>query len=71
MMTRADDRAALAAEFTGWHIWRGLSYGGTPSEWHATGRSRGPRKPGRLTAADAEGLRSLLVQYEALTAVPA
>ena len=70
-MGNAYDLAALAADFRSWHIWRGRSHSGAEAEWHATGRRRGSRKPERVTAADAEALRALLVQYEALTAVPA
>ena len=71
MSATTDDLAALAAQFTEWHIWRGRSYSGAAAEWHATGKFRKGRRLGRLTATDAEGLRSLLAQHEALEAVPA
>ena len=64
-----DDLAALAADFTGWHIWRGRSASGRETDWHATGRAA--RKAARLAAADAEALRALLAQHEALKAVTA
>lgn len=67
-----DELAALAAEFTGWHVWRGRSASGRETDWHATGRrGRGERKAARLAAADAEALRALLAQHEALKAVAA
>jgi hypothetical protein len=68
-----DELAALAAEFTGWHIWRSRSASGALDGWRATRRKwrRGPSGAGggRLAAADAGGLRALLVQEEALVAV--
>ena len=67
----ADDLADLAAEFTGWHIWRARSASGRETGWHATGRPCGERKPARLAAADAAALRALLEQQEALKAVAA
>jgi hypothetical protein len=66
-MTMLDDLAALAADFPAWHIWRGRSYSGTETGWHATARCRGQDgQPRRLAAGDAGGLRSLLGQHEAL-----
>jgi hypothetical protein len=56
----------LAAEFPGWHIWRGRSASGRETGWHATGRPSGGRRPARLAATDAEALRGLLAQHEAL-----
>jgi hypothetical protein len=63
--------AALAAEFNGWHIWRARSASGRETDWHATGKRRRNGKRGRLAAADAEALRALLVQHEAVGAVAA
>jgi hypothetical protein len=63
-----DDLAALAAEFTGWHIWRGRSPSGRETDWHATSKRRENGKRARLAAADAAGLRALLAQEEALVA---
>ena len=48
-----DDLAALAAEFTRWHIWRGRSAAGRETDWHATSKARGDGKRGRLAAPDA------------------
>ena len=67
-MSSNDDLAALAAEFTGWHIWRGRSAAGRETDWHATSKRREDGKPRRLAAADAAGLRTLLAQEEALVA---
>ncbi len=64
----SDDIAALAAEFRGWHVWRGRSGAGIETDWHATA-SRDLREAGaqgRLTAGSAPGLRALLRQQEAL-----
>jgi hypothetical protein len=67
-MTGINDMAALAADFPGWHVWRGRSGSGTETDWHATA-SRDLRKAGaqgRLSAASAPALRALLGQQEAL-----
>jgi hypothetical protein len=64
----SDDMATLAADFPGWHVWRGRSGTGALTDWHATA-SRALRRAGtlgRLTAADARGLRALLGQQQAL-----
>ena len=67
-----DELAALAADFTGWHIWRGRSASGRETDWHATARAAcGDRRAARLAAADAEALRALLAQHEALRTVAA
>jgi hypothetical protein len=63
--------AALAAEFTAWHIWRGRSAGGRETDWHATGKRRGDGGRARLAALDAATLRALLAQHEALETVAA
>jgi hypothetical protein len=63
-----DDLAALAAEFTGCHIWRGRSASGRETDWHATSKRRESGKRVRLAAVDAPGLRALLAQEEALVA---
>ena len=63
--------AALAAEFSGWHIWRGRSVSGAETDWHATGRRRVNGRRRRLTAPDAGGLRALLARDEAVEAVAA
>lgn len=65
-----DDLAALAAEFTGWHIWRSRSASGAETGWRATRKKQRNARggPGRLAAADAAGLRSLLAKEEALVA---
>jgi hypothetical protein len=69
-VSTTDDLAALAADFTRWHIWRGRSSSGTETDWHATSRQRGENgKCARLTAPGAEGLRALLAQNEALSMV--
>jgi len=67
-MTSTSEMAALAADFPGWHVWRGRSGSGAEAEWHATAR-RAVRKPGalgRLAAPTSPGLRALLGQQEAL-----
>lgn len=66
-----DELAALAAEFGGWHIWRGRSASGQETDWHATGKRRRDGRRGRLAAGDAAALRALLAQHEALEAVAA
>jgi hypothetical protein len=69
-MTTANEMAALAADFPGWHVWRGRSGSGAETDWHATA-SRALRKAGtlgRLTATDAPGLRALLAQQHAVSA---
>jgi hypothetical protein len=65
-----DDMAALAADFTAWHIWRSRGSSGTETGWNATrkGRRRGA-VPG--TAASPASLRALLGQQEALRQDPA
>jgi hypothetical protein len=67
-MTSNDDVAALAADFPGWHVWRGRSRSGAETDWHATAgrRLRKTGTLGRLTASDAPGLRALLGQQETL-----
>lgn len=64
--------AALAAEFTGWHIWRSRSASGAETGWRATRKKRRPARSagagGRLAAADAAGLHALLAQEEVLVA---
>jgi hypothetical protein len=67
-VSSGDDLSALAAEFTGWHIWRGRSASGRETDWHATSKRREGGKCRRLAAADAAGLRALLAQEEALVA---
>jgi hypothetical protein len=66
-----DDLADLAAEFTGWHVWRGRSAAGRETDWHATGRRSGGTRPLRLAAPDSASLRQLLAQQEALKATVA
>jgi hypothetical protein len=66
-----DDLTALAAQYTGWHIWRGRSAAGRETDWHATSRRRVSGRCVRLTAADAPGLRVLLALNEALSTVAA
>jgi len=68
-VSTTDALAALAAQYAGWHIWRGRSASGAATGWHATGKR--PGNPGRLSAPDAEGLAALLAQHEALRAVSA
>ena len=68
-VSTTDDLAALTAEFSGWHIWRGRSSSGAMTDWHATGKR--PGNPDRLSAPDAEGLKALLARHEALRAVSA
>lgn len=63
--------ADLAAEFSGWHIWRGRSASGQETDWHATSKRRKGGRRIRLAAGDAEALRALLAQHEALEAVAA
>ncbi len=65
-MSTADDLAALAADFEGWHVWRGRSPSGAEAEWHATCRRREGGRPARLTAPDAAGLREQLAAHEAV-----
>jgi hypothetical protein len=60
--------AALAAEFPGWHIWRGRSASGRETDWNATSSLRRNGKRRRLSAPDAAALRALLAQDEALRA---
>ena len=67
-MSTADDLAALAADFAGWHIWRGRSAAGGETDWHATSKRREDGKRRRLAAADAAGLRALLAKEEVLVA---
>jgi hypothetical protein len=69
-MSSTNDMAALAADFPGWHVWRGRSASGAETDWHAT-TSRQLRKAGalaRLAAPSAQGLRALLDQQQALWA---
>lgn len=61
-MSSDDDLAALATEFTGWHIWRGRSASGRETDWHATGKRHESGKRVRLAAVDVPGLRALLAQ---------
>lgn len=68
-VSTTNDLASIAAQYAGWHIWRGRSSSGRETDWHATGKR--PGNPERLSAPDAEGLRALLAQHEALKAVPA
>jgi hypothetical protein len=66
---RADDMAALTADFPGWHIWRSRSQSGRDVGWNATRKGRAPRDVGvlsMLAEADAGALRSALAQQEAL-----
>jgi hypothetical protein len=67
-VSTTDDLAAIAADFAGWHIWRGRSASGRETDWHATSKQREDGKRRRLAAADAVGLRALLAQEEALVA---
>jgi hypothetical protein len=67
------DEMTLAAEFGAWHIWRGRSGSGKPTDWNATLKGRSARRAAvaagrmtRLTAADAAALRALLGQQENL-----
>ena len=67
---RTDDMTALAADFPGWHIWRGRSSSGRETGWNATRKGRASRNVGALpmlAEADAGTLRSALGQQEALT----
>lgn len=66
-----DDLGAISAKFTGWHIWRGRSASGRETDWHATSRKRLNGRRVRLAAPDADGLRVLLGQHEAVSAVAA
>jgi hypothetical protein len=70
-VSTTDALAALAADYSRWHIWRGRSASGTETDWHATSRRRVDGKCARLTAPGAEGLRALLAQDEALSMVAA
>lgn len=74
-MSSDNDMAVLAAEFTGWHIWRSRSASGAETGWRATRKKRRHARiagtSGRLAAADAAGLRALLVKEEALEALVA
>ncbi len=67
-MSSADELAALAADFPGWHIWRSRVASGADAGWRATRKKRQAGKPGRLAAADAAGLRGQLAQQEVLVA---
>jgi hypothetical protein len=67
-VSTADDLPALAADFTGWHIWRGRSAAGRETDWHATSRVRVNGRRRRLAAPDAAALRALLARDEALSA---
>jgi hypothetical protein len=67
-VSTTDDLTALAADFAGWHIWRGRSASGRETDWHATRKRCESGKRARLAAADAKGLRALLVHEEALVA---
>jgi hypothetical protein len=64
-----DERAALAADFPGWHIWRSRSANLRETDWNATSKERAPVPPGlplRLTAPGPAALRSELAAREAL-----
>lgn len=63
--------AALAAEFSGWHVWRGRSAAGQETDWHATSKRRKGGRRIRLAAGTSEALRALLAQNEALEVVAA
>lgn len=71
----ADDMAALAADFPGWHIWRTRGSSGAETDWNATrkGRKRGAGAGmlTRVTAPSAPSLRAILGQQEALRQDPA
>jgi hypothetical protein len=66
----------LAAEFPGWHIWRGRDAAGRDTDWHATRRARlAPAEASggmlaRLSAGSAGSLREQLWQQQAITAKP-
>ena len=45
------EMADLAAEFGGWHIWRGRSASGRETDWHATSKRRKGGRRIRLAAA--------------------
>jgi hypothetical protein len=67
-MTSTSEMATLAADFPGWHVWRGRSGNGAEAEWHATAHpaARKPGTLGRLAAPNAPGLRALLGRQGAL-----
>lgn len=60
--------ADLAADFPGWHIWRGRDGRGSLKGWYATRHRRlraaelSAGLAATLGAGDAEGLRALLAQ---------
>jgi hypothetical protein len=54
--------AELAAEFPGWHVWRGRDGRGADQEWFATGRRR-------VAAAEAEAAAGLAAALSAGNAV--
>jgi hypothetical protein len=64
--------ASVAAEYPGWHVWRGRNGRGTDEGWFATRRRRLPAAgsaPGlvaTLSAGDAESLQSLLEQQRVI-----
>lgn len=59
-MTPDQQIAELAAEWPGWHLWRGRDVHGQPSGWHAT-RQAGGRST--IVAADGpEELRQRLLR---------
>lgn len=66
--------AVLAADFGGWHIWRGRDGKGACKGWYATRRRRlraaelDAGLAATLGADDAESLRGLLTQQEVIGA---
>jgi hypothetical protein len=62
--------ADLAADFAGWHIWRGRDGRGAPKGWYATRQRRlrveelDAGLTGMLSADDAESLRGQLTQQQ-------
>ena len=63
----------IAANFPGWHIWRGRNHCGDDTDWHATRRQRLTSAQidagvlATLTAGSPASLRALLDQQEAVT----
>ena len=64
--------AELAAEFPGWHVWRGRDGRGADQEWFATGRRRvaaaeaAAGLAAALSAGDAESLHGMLAQQRVI-----
>lgn len=78
MQTMTDELALadLAADFPGWHIWRGRDGRGNDTDWHATRRQRlaaaqlNAGMLASLSAGSAASLRALLGQQQVITGRP-